>query len=103
MIYLDNENIILPNLLNVDSSSYVIILKNNVTNEIITLDASNNSDNELYYQFQIDASSMAQNEYTISLYDDSSQFLGEFIAQKGINDASIKSFNNDVEYIVFEG
>ena len=59
MIYLDNNYIILPNLLNIDSSSYRLVLRNNVTNEKVTLDASNISDNELYYTFNIDSSSMA--------------------------------------------
>ena len=59
MVYLNNENIILPNLLNIDSSSYKLVLKNNVTNETVTLDASNISDNKLYYIFPLDASSMA--------------------------------------------
>ncbi len=45
MIYLDNGNIIVPNLLGIDSSIYTIVLKNNVTNEEFTLDASNLSDN----------------------------------------------------------
>ena len=103
MIYLNNDNIVIPNLLGIDSSNYTLVLKNNVTNEQFTLDASNLSDNELYYQFNIDASSMANNEYTIHLYDDASLFLGEFLAQKGINNMQKQSFNNDVEYVVFEG
>lgn len=48
MIYLD-ENIYIPNLLGVDTSLYSIEIVNNVTNDKITLDASNISSNELYY------------------------------------------------------
>ena len=103
MIYLDNENIIIPNLLGIDSSSYRIVLKNNVTNEQFTLDASNSSDNELYYKFSFDSSSMANNEYTVTLFDDSSVFLGEYLAQKGINKMQKQSFDHDTEYVVFEG
>lgn len=103
MIYLNNENIVIPNLLGIDSSNYRLVLKNNVTNEYFTLDASNLSDNELYYKFNIDASSMANNEYTITLYNDSSVFLGEYLALKGINKMQKHSFNNDTKYIVFEG
>lgn len=103
MIYLNNENIIIPNLLDIDSSNYTLVLKNNVTNETVTLDASNLSDNELYYKFSIDSSSMANNEYTVTLFDDSSVCLGEYLAQKGINNMQKQSFNNDVEYIQFEG
>lgn len=103
MIYLNNENIILPNLLNIDSSSYKLVLKNNVTNETVTLDASNISDNELYYIFPLDSSSMAQNEYTITLYDDTSQCLGSFLAQKGISTyKDVSSYINDMHYIQFE-
>ena len=71
MLYLD-QNIYIPNLLGIDSSLYSIEIVNNVTNEKITLDASNISSNELYYQFNLDVSGMPQNEYTIVLYDDSS-------------------------------
>ena len=48
MLYLD-QNIYIPNLLGIDSSLYSIEIVNNVTNEKITLDASNISNNELYY------------------------------------------------------
>jgi len=48
MIYL-NDNIYIPNLLGIDSSLYSIEIVNNVTNDKITLDASNISSNELYY------------------------------------------------------
>lgn len=71
MLYLE-ENIYIPNLLGIDSSLYSIEIVNNVTNEKITLDASNISSNELYYQFNLDVSGMPQNEYTVVLYDDSS-------------------------------
>lgn len=103
MIYLDSSNITIPNLLNIDSSSYKLVLKNNVTNETFTLDASNISDNDLYYTFNLDSSGMAQNEYTITLYDDSSLCLGSFLAQKGI-EINIKrtSFETDTQYIQFE-
>lgn len=102
MIYLD-ENIYIPNLLGIDSSLYSIEIVNNVTNEKITLDASNISSNELYYQFNLDVSGMPQNEYTIVLYDDSSQCLGKYLAQKGIrSEVKRTSFENDTKYIQFE-
>ena len=101
MIYLD-ENIYIPNLLGVDTSLYSIEIVNNVTNEKITLDASNISSNELYYQFNLDVSGLTNNEYTIVLYD-SSQCLGKYLAQKGISDEVKKtSFENDTKYIQFE-
>lgn len=103
MIYLDSSIITIPNLLNIESEHYTLELKNNVTNETVTRDASNISDNELYYQFIIDASGMANNEYTVSLYDDSSVCLGSFIAQKGIrSEVKRTSFENDTEYIQFD-
>ena len=101
MIYLD-ENIYIPNLLGIDSSLYSIEIVNNVTNDKITLDASNISSNELYYQFDLDVSGMSQNEYTIVLYDDSSQCLGKYLAQKGIMKAVRTSFEDDTQYIQFE-
>ena len=102
MIYLD-QNIYIPNLLGIDSSLYSIEIVNNVTNEKITLDASNISSNELYYQFNLDVSGMPQNEYTIVLYDDSSQCLGKYLAQKGIrSEVKRTSFENDTKYIEFE-
>ena len=102
MLYLD-ENIYIPNLLGIDSSLYSIEIVNNVTNEKITLDASNISSNELYYQFNLDVSGMPQNEYTIVLYDDSSQCLGKYLAQKGIrSDVKRTSFENNTKYIQFE-
>lgn len=102
MIYLD-ENIYIPNLLGIDSSLYSIEIVNNVTNEKITLDASNISSNELYYQFNLDVSEIPQNEYTIVLYDDSSQCLGKYLAQKGIrSEVKRTSFENDTKYIQFE-
>ena len=102
MLYLD-ENIYIPNLLGIDSSLYSIEIVNNVTNEKIVLDATNISSNELYYQFNLDVSGMPQNEYTIVLYDDSSQCLGKYLAQKGIrSDIKRPSFENDTKYIQFE-
>ena len=102
MLYLD-ENIYIPNLLGIDSSLYSIEIVNNVTNEKITLDASNISSNELYYQFNLDVSGMPQNEYTIVLYDDSSQCLGKYLAQKGIrSEVKRTSFENDTKYIQYE-
>ena len=102
MLYLD-ENIYIPNLLGIDSSLYSIEIVNNVTNQKITLDASNISSNELYYQFNLDVSEMPQNEYTIVLYDDSSQCLGKYLAQKGIrSEVKRTSFENDTKYIEFE-
>ena len=102
MLYLD-ENIYIPNLLGIDSSLYSIEIVNNVTNEKITLDATNISSNELYYQFNLDVSGMPQNEYTIVLYDDSSQCLGKYLAQKGIrSEVKRTSFENDTKYIQFE-
>lgn len=102
MLYLDN-NIYIPNLLGIDSSLYSIEIVNNVTNEKITLDTSNISSNELYYQFNLDVSGMPQNEYTIVLYDDSSQCLGKYLAQKGIrSEVKRTSFENDTKYIQFE-
>ena len=102
MLYLD-ENIYIPNLLGIDSSLYSIEIVNNVTNEKIILDASNISSNELYYQFNLDVSGMPQNEYTIVLYDDSSQCLGKYLAQKGIrSEVKRTSFENDTKYIEFE-
>ena len=102
MLYLD-QNIYIPNLLGIDSSLYSIEIVNNVTNEKITLDTSNISSNELYYQFNLDVSGMPQNEYTIVLYDDSSQCLGKYLAQKGIrSDVKRTSFENDTKYIQFE-
>ena len=101
MIYLD-ENIYIPNLLGIDSSLYSIEIVNNVTNEKIILDASNISSNELYYQFNLDVAGMPQNEYTIVLYDDSSQCLGKFLAQKGIKKVVRTSFEDDTQYIQFE-
>ena len=102
MIYL-NENIYIPNLLGIDSSLYSIEIVNNVTNEKTTLDASNISSNELYYQFNLDVSGMPQNEYTIVLYDDSSQCLGKYLAQKGIrSEVKRTSFENDTKYIQYE-
>ena len=101
MIYLD-DNIYIPNLLGIDSSLYSIEIVNNVTNDKITLDASNISSNELYYQFNLDVSEMPQNEYTIVLYDDSSQCLGKYLAQKGIrSEVKRTSFENDTQYIQF--
>lgn len=102
MIDLD-QNIYIPNLLGIDSSLYSIEIVNNVTNEKITLDATNISSNELYYQFNLDVSGMPQNEYTIVLYDDSSQCLGKYLAQKGIrSEVKRTSFENDTKYIQFE-
>ena len=102
MLYLD-QNIYIPNLLGIDSSLYSIEIVNNVTNEKIVLDATNISSNELYYQFNLDVSGMPQNEYTIVLYDDSSQCLGKYLAQKGIrSDVKRTSFENDTKYIQFE-
>ena len=102
MIYL-SENIYIPNLLGIDSSLYSIEIVNNVTNQKITLDASNISSNELYYQFNLDVSGLPQNEYTIVLYDDSSQCLGKYLAQKGIrSEVKRTSFENDTKYIQFE-
>ena len=102
MLYLD-QNIYIPNLLGIDSSLYSIEIVNNVTKEKITLDTSNISSNELYYQFNLDVSGMPQNEYTIVLYDDSSQCLGKYLAQKGIrSDVKRTSFENDTKYIQFE-
>ena len=102
MLYLD-QNIYIPNLLGIDSSLYSIEIVNNVTNEKTTIDASNISNNELYYQFNLDVSEMPQNEYTIVLYDDSSQCLGKYLAQKGIrSEVKRTSFENDTKYIQFE-
>lgn len=102
MIYFD-QNIYIPNLLGIDSSLYSIEIVNNVTNEKITLDATNISSNELYYQFNLDVSGMPQNEYTIVLYDDSSQCLGKYLAQKGIaSEVKRTSFENDTKYIQYE-
>ena len=102
MLYLD-QNIYIPNLLGIDSSLYSIEIVNNVTNEKTVLDASNISNNELYYQFNLDVSGMPQNEYTIVLYDDSSQCLGKYLAQKGIaSEVKRTSFENDTKYIQFE-
>ena len=102
MLYLD-QNIYIPNLLGIDSSLYSIEIVNNVTKEKITLDTSNISSNELYYQFNLDVSGMPQNEYTIVLYDDSSQCLGKYLAQKGIrSDVKRTSFENDTKYIQFQ-
>ena len=102
MLYLD-QNIYIPNLLGIDSSLYSIEIVNNVTNQKITLDASNISSNELYYQFNLDVSGMPQNEYTIILYDDSSQCLGKYLAQKGIrSEVKRTSFENDTKYIQYE-
>lgn len=102
MLYLD-ENIYIPNLLGIDSLLYSIEIVNNVTNEKTVLDASNISSNELYYQFNLDVSGMPQNEYTIVLYDDSSQCLGKYLAQKGIrSEVKRTSFENDTKYIQYE-
>lgn len=102
MLYLD-QNIYIPNLLGIDSSLYSIEIVNNVTNEKTVIDASNISSNELYYQFNLDVSGMPQNEYTIVLYDDSSQCLGKYLAQKGIrSEVKRTSFENDTKYIQFE-
>ena len=102
MLYLD-QNIYIPNLLGIDSSLYSIEIVNNVTNEKTSIDASNISNNELYYQFNLDVSAMPQNEYTIVLYDDSSQCLGKYLAQKGIrSEVKRTSFENDTKYIQFE-
>lgn len=102
MIDLD-QNIYIPNLLGIDSSLYSIEIVNNVTNEKIIIDATNISSNELYYQFNLDVSGMPQNEYTIVLYDDSSQCLGKYLAQKGIrSDVKRTSFENDTKYIQYE-
>ena len=102
MLYLD-QNIYIPNLLGIDSSLYSIEIVNNVTNEKIVLDATNISSNELYYQFNLDVSGMPQNEYTIVLYDDSSQCLGKYLAQKGIrSEVKRTSFENDTKYIQFQ-
>lgn len=102
MLYLDN-NIYIPNLLGIDSSLYSIEIVNNMTNEKITLGATNISSNELYYQFNLDVSGMPQNEYTIVLYDDSSQCLGKYLAQKGIrSEVKRTSFENDTKYIQYE-
>lgn len=102
MIYID-ENIYIPNLLGIDSSLYSIEIVNNVTNEKTVIDASNISSNELYYHFNLDVSGMPQNEYTIVLYDDSSQCLGKYLAQKGIrSEVKRTSFENDTKYIQFQ-
>lgn len=102
MIYLFSDTVTIPNLYNIDSSTYHIEFKNNVTNEIFTLDASNLSCNKLYYSFNIDSSCLSQNEYTMNVYDDASTFLGSFLAQKGIGEAEHTSFENDTEYKEFE-
>lgn len=109
MIYVNNdtESITIPNLLGIDSSNYRLVLHNNVTNEEFIIDASNDSDNELYYSFVLDTSSMSQNEYTVSIdaYDTLNEdwiFIGKFLVQKGIADASISSFESNQEYISFE-
>lgn len=102
MIYL-NENIItIPNILGIDSSSYVLEFKNNVTNEIFTLEAQNQSDNEIYYQFVIDASQMARNEYKITLYDNASNNLGNYLAQYGIVRPENLVYEQDTEYTQYE-
>ena len=102
MLYLD-QNIYIPNLLGIDSSLYSVEIMNNVTNEKTIIDASNSASNELYYQFNLDVSGMPQNEYTIVLYDDSSQCLGKYLAQKGIrSEVKRTSFENDTKYIQFE-
>ena len=102
MLYLE-ENIYIPNLLGIDSSLYSIEIVNNVTNEKTVIDSSNISSNELYYQFNLDVSGMPQNEYTVVLYDDSSQCLGKYLAQKGIrSEVKRTSFENDTKYIQFE-
>ena len=80
MIYLFSNTIVIPNLYDIDSSSYRIELKNNVTNETFTQDVSNLSCNKLYYRFNLDVSSLSQNEYTMNVYDDASTFLGSFLA-----------------------
>ena len=103
MIYLDSSIITIPNLLAIDSSEYTLAIQNNITNKIITLDTTNISSNELYYQFNLDVSGMPQNEYTIVLYDDSSQCLGKYLAQKGIrSEVKRTSFENDTKYIQYE-
>lgn len=102
MIYLDSSIITIPNLLAIESSEYTLVIQNNITNIIHLYNAENVSENELYYQFNIDTSALANNEYTVSLYDDSSVCLGSFIAQKGINNIDRTVFNNDTQYIQFE-
>lgn len=102
MIYLDSSIITIPNLLAIESSEYTLVIRNNITNIIHLYNTENVSENELYYQFNIDTSTLANNEYTVSLYDDSSQCLGKYLAQKGISSyKDVSSFINDTQYIQF--
>lgn len=103
MIYLDSSIITIPNILAIDSSEYTLAIRNNITNVIYLYNTENVSENELYYQFNIDTSVFDNNEYTIVLYDDSSQCLGKYLAQKGIrSDVKRTSFENDTKYIQFQ-
>lgn len=68
MIYLNNENIIIPNLLGITSASgFNIVFKNNVTNQEYAFNAEDESENPLYYSFNLDLSDLPNNEYTITL------------------------------------
>ena len=102
MIYFNEDYIIIPNLLGIDAENCTIMLHNNVTNEQFNLDVLNDSSNGIYYKFNFDSSSLSPNEYTVTLYDDSSQCLGTFLAQKGISQANMSCFNTATEYIQFE-
>ena len=104
MIYLKNENIIIPNICGIYSDEYTLVLKNNVTNEEFEFTVKNESENNFYYSFKVDTSNLPDNEYTITLstvIDEETVSLGIYLAQKGINKAQKTSFNSDTEYIQF--
>ncbi len=105
MIYLKDENIIIPNICGIYSDEYTLVLKNNVTNEEFEYTVQDESVNNFYYSFNIDTSNLPDNEYTISLTtvkDEKTVSLGIFLAQKGINKAQKTSFNIDTEYTQFD-
>lgn len=106
MIYLINdENIIIPNICDIISDEFTLVLKNNVTNEEVEYTVQNESENDLYYSFSIDMSTLPNNEYTLKLstiIDGELVSLGTFLAQKSINKSQKPSFDIDTEYIQFD-
>ena len=105
MIYLKNKNIIIPNICDIYSDEYTLVLKNNVTNEEVEYTVQNESENNFYYSFKVDTSNLPDNEYTLKLstiIDGELVSLGTYLAQKGINKSQKISFDIDTEYIQFD-
>lgn len=112
MIYVNNdtESITIPNLLGIDVRRVRGTVINNVTNDTVIGYGTNSSENPAYLTFVFQVGWLNQfpnNEYTVSIdaYDTLNEdwiFIGKFLVQKGIADASISSFESNQEYISFE-